>query len=181
MKQSFLSVRFLGIASRIVTPLTIRNSERSTPSVSVMALWDTGSSKCLISESKSKIIGANFTRRVPIKTAIGESTLDAGVIAVELCRDGQSFIATAAVVPDEALNGVDFVVGMDIISFGEFHLVVKDGETAFTFIAPAVASPGLISDPSKFQMAFRNACFDEKEEFDCECFECELQKKTSNT
>jgi predicted aspartyl protease len=98
------------------------------------ALWDTGATGCVIS---SKVVGS--LKLIPIGKAKvfhanGESIVNIYsvdiVLSEELSFDG--LIVTEGILPD-----IDVLIGMDIISQGDFAITASRQKTKFSFQVPS--------------------------------------------
>jgi hypothetical protein len=98
------------------------------------ALWDTGATGCVIS---SKVV--RYLKLIPIGKAKvfhanGDSIVNVYsvdiVLSDELSFDG--LIVTEGVLPD-----IDVLIGMDIISQGDFAITASQQKTKFSFQVPS--------------------------------------------
>jgi hypothetical protein len=100
-------------------------------SIAVEALWDTGAMISVIStqvmrDLKLVPMGTKYVRGVG-----GVLTVPIVLIAIELPRGVLKKDCTA-VVADAAPN-IDLIIGMDIITLGDFSLLSGNNHTLFSF------------------------------------------------
>lgn len=112
------------------TPLTIAQKDFIT----IEALFDTGATRSVISEK-----AARDARLVPVgKCSVG--TAGGRVIQamhlVTLALPNHVLIGGVEVTA-APLPGIDALIGMDIISLGDFAISHRQGDTVFTFQIPS--------------------------------------------
>lgn len=100
-------------------------------------IWDTGATSCVITE---KVI--NELRLIPITFANvrhANGVTRSPVFPMNLCLPSNvCFInirATRGILPPN----VDVLIGMDIITYGDFALTNKNGKTQFSFRVPSIS------------------------------------------
>ena len=135
--------RFQGIASALITPCAIsaswdRLEEKPEPvAVRYQCLWDTGATISAITKRVATDLGLATEALIPIQHAGGVS-VDVPQHYVNLQLPGGMLIVGRAVA-QLPLASFDVIVGMDIISRGDFAISNFDGVTTFTFRIPSVA------------------------------------------
>lgn len=98
------------------------------------AIWDTGASASAISKKVVDSLGL-------IPTGKGKSSTAAGVVDVDIytvnillpCKVGFSSMPVSC----NDIGNVDVLIGMDIISRGDFSITNRNGKTKFTFQTPS--------------------------------------------
>ena len=98
------------------------------------AIWDTGATGTLISSRVVDDLNLVPIRPVTIETANGET--DSEVYLIELWL-GNGFILTGVPVVRGELKDIDVLIGMDVISLGDFAVTNKDDETWMSFSMPS--------------------------------------------
>lgn len=99
------------------------------------ALWDTGATCTTISEKVVTALGL-----VPIgfgDVSHAGGTRKAGLYRVNIALPN-GLQSPPMKVLDGVLHGFDILIGMDIISQGDFAVTHSDGKTTFTFRLPSV-------------------------------------------
>lgn len=100
----------------------------------VTGLWDTGATGTVISQKCAKKLGLKPISKAKVFHANGESIVN--VYAINLFLPNQvafQFIK----VTEGVLNGTDLLIGMDIISRGDFAVTNFGGKTTFSFRVPS--------------------------------------------
>ncbi len=98
------------------------------------ALWDTGATNSAISPKVVKALGLKPYTIAKVFHAQGES--QTGVYLVNVFLPNNVAIQSLRV-SEGILNGCDMLIGMDIISHGDFSITHKDGGTVFSFQMPS--------------------------------------------
>jgi predicted aspartyl protease len=98
------------------------------------ALWDTGASVSVISGRAAASLGLQAMGRWTVYHANGSSKVNIYYVNVLLPND-ISFRALR--VSEGDLTGTDMLIGMDIISKGDFAITASLGKTLFSFQIPS--------------------------------------------
>lgn len=98
------------------------------------AIWDTGASYCAITQKVVDELG--LTVRRPIHTETAKGGFDTYAYLVNVILPNNLIIpgrwATLSII-----NGADMLIGMDVISLGDFAVSSKGNEVKFTFQIPS--------------------------------------------
>lgn len=101
------------------------------------AQWDTGASGTCISNTTASKLGLIATGKKTIATPAGKTTVNTYLISILLPND--VLIADIEVCDSHiGEQGIDMLVGMDIISQGDFAVSNHKGKTFFSFRLPSV-------------------------------------------
>lgn len=101
----------------------------------VTAIWDTGAEVSSISTKVAAEIGLVSLGRARNATAAGFVQVDIYAVNI-LLPNGVSFAMVPVTGND--LGDVDMLIGMDIISKGDFSVTNVDGKTTFSFRIPSI-------------------------------------------
>ena len=99
-----------------------------------MCLWDTGASSSCISKRLARDLGLVQTGIATTFTAAGPSQTKTYVVNIGLPNPVQ---IPMVVVSEAELNGFDVLIGMDIITLGDFSITNVGGKTVFSFRVPS--------------------------------------------
>ena len=108
-----------------------------TEVVKCRALWDTGAIYSVISKSLAEKLGLFPTDTQRAYTAQG--FYEASIYRVDIMLPSNIVIKKLQI-GDGEFQDFDFLIGMDVISLGDFHLT-NDGNTVFKFVIPPEESP----------------------------------------
>jgi large-conductance mechanosensitive channel len=118
-----------------VIPVATRRPELAGTSVRVQAVWDTGATRTVISNSLQNQLGLFPVRKV---MAMGVNSIiqaDMTEISIRL-TDGIIMPNIEVVVSELNSGSCQILIGMDIISLGDFSISNANGETVFSFVVP---------------------------------------------
>jgi len=123
------------IVREIKTPISIYASPDSTESKSINseAVWDTGATHSVISLSvANKLDLISIDKK--IVGGIGQEVESDIVVATILLPNGTVLTDRRFLVNN--IPGADVLIGMDIISIGDFNISNANGKTLFSFVIP---------------------------------------------
>lgn len=106
-------------------------------------LWDTGASSSVITKKVVDKLGLMPIGKSKVYHANGESIVN--VYAVNIFLPNQvafSFVK----VTEGVLNGFDILIGMDIITMGDFSLTNVGGKSTFSFRIPSIKEVDFVAE-----------------------------------
>ena len=98
------------------------------------ATWDTGATNCVISERVVEACGLKAVGMTTVGTPTGTSEAEVYLVNLQLPNDVG--IAEVRVTKGQMPN-VDVLIGMDIITLGDFVISNFQGQTTFSFRIPS--------------------------------------------
>lgn len=120
------------IVNRLKTTVTISTNDKS---MKVVALWDTGATLCCVSEDVVNQLSLIATGKARMSTPSNADKL-VDTYLVNLLLPNDILIKDVRVAYSEiGAQGIGLLVGMDIISQGDF-LITNNKETVFSFRMP---------------------------------------------
>lgn len=128
--------------SKFVTPDKIATVKK----VDVKALWDTGASGSVVTQATAKTLGL-----VPIGKArviYGGNEIDENVYLVCIYLPNH-VIFPAKVTECDDKTQFDLIIGMDIISRGDFSVTNKNNKTKFSFRVPSLADHDYVEEENQ--------------------------------
>lgn len=121
------------IVKTLNSTVTISNGDKSMEEV---ALWDTGATICCVSENVINQLSLVATGKTRMSTPSSENEL-VDTYLVDLLLPNDILIKDVVVAQSKiGAQGIGLLVGMDIISRGDF-LITNNGETVFSFRMPS--------------------------------------------
>ena len=143
-QPSVFTKKYSGIISEIITNIEISPSEDSDqPSqkqiskLSTLALWDTGATHSAITSSTVKTLGL-----VPKSMALVHHAGGKGyqwIHYIDIHFPNQVTKKLVRVTECQTIRGnFNVIIGMDIISAGDFALTNKDKKAVFSFMMPSI-------------------------------------------
>lgn len=105
-----------------------------------LAQWDTGATNTCISKNIVRQLGLIPTGMKPVKTPSGENLFNEYRVDIKL--QNQDVLLKNVFVLDSEIGeqGIDVLIGMDIIGLGDFAVSNFNGKTTFTFRTPSQAT-----------------------------------------
>lgn len=137
--EAFTS-KYNGRANQIVTKCRISQgfkpeSKGNHTFVDFDSLWDTGATNTVISPKVVSDLGLKPVSKVPMAHADGSAMVDVYIINIIL-PNSVGFPMVAVLCSN--LTGTDVLIGMDIISQGDFSITNLKGKTTFSFRHPSI-------------------------------------------
>lgn len=127
-------------------------------SIETIALWDTGATNSCISKDVVKDLGLIATGDLPILTPTGDGIVNTYLVDVTLPNNVH--VPDIMVCDSEIGNqGIGMLVGMDIITKGDFAVSNFNGRTTFSFRMPSESTLDFVAGikTSNLIMAKRTA------------------------
>ena len=134
-KPNALYYKFSSIQKRIVTPVHINNTFIDEPKSSIEdALWDTGAT---ISAITPKLVrDLNFIPAGTMAISGITGTLDVEFILAAIQLPGGIIRHNIKMAVCDFSQNINIILGMDIITLGDFKLFHGNNSTVFSFKSP---------------------------------------------
>ena len=134
-KQEPLVYNFANLQKRIITSVNIYNTslEKQKKSTS-NALWDTGATISAITPKMVKELNLIPTGTISIRGVTGAQDVEFVLVTIELPNGIQRQNVKMAICDFSADIGI--ILGMDIITLGDFELLHGNNHTIFSFKSP---------------------------------------------
>jgi predicted aspartyl protease len=147
--QSF-TIDYSGIANILYTECGVCKAfipgKSATPHPKVesfRALWDTGATNSVISKNVADKLGLSAISVTKAYHAGGENIVN--VYLVNILLPNKVGIPSLRVT-EGIINGTDVLIGMDIISKGDFSICTTGGKTKFSFQMPSTHSHDYVKE-----------------------------------
>lgn len=114
------------------------HAKQSSPSTSLhtyKAIWDTGATSSAITKRVATECGLKPTGVAPVQTASEKALANTYLVSIWLPH--QVCFGAVRVTEVKLSQGVDVLIGMDIIAAGDFAVTNKGGKTTFSFQCPS--------------------------------------------
>lgn len=137
--QSF-TVSYVGRAKELITECRVGDSAGQDEKFDVQktlsyhALWDTGASGSVISKALAENLNLSPISKCRTYHAQGESIVNVYLVDIVLPN---RLAIRGLKVSEGILNGFDVLIGMDIITLGDFVLTNREDKTTFSFQIPS--------------------------------------------
>ena len=142
MEVKSFTIKANGIANAIITeceifpafnPLTTDCS--TIRGVKFKAIWDTGATKSVISQNVVKALGLSNMGYVQVNHAGGQDLVPVYKVNIGLPN---RVAITEIKVSEGKIASADVLIGMDIITMGDFSVTNLEGKTIMSFRMPSV-------------------------------------------
>ena len=127
------TIKASGLLSKLTTRVKVFTDINSTQDI---ALWDTGATACCISKELAQTLELKPMGFSFIHTPSGVSRVKNYLINIEL-PDNVIFKDIRVTESEIGLQKLGLLIGMNIISLGDFAVCNKGGKTSFTFRIPS--------------------------------------------
>jgi hypothetical protein len=156
MKSQAFTINYEGIAREIITPVSI--SEPIFESVNkndsrikeTTALWDTGATNCAITPLTVKAHNLKPISVARVNHAGGSSHVNVYLINIYL-PNGVMLPGVRATECDQAAGDFGIIIGMDIITEGDFSLTNINKKTTMTYRFPSMATIDYVEEHNQKQ------------------------------
>jgi uncharacterized protein YchJ len=148
-----LTTKYNGITNRIIfdchislpSDSKINKGKGSLKLIKFMALWDTGATASVITNKTAAVLGLKPISKTLVKHAGGESTEN--VYLVNIYLPNKVVIQNVRVTECKDTSG-DFgvIIGMDIITLGDFTVTNFQGKTTVSFRMPSIATTDYVKE-----------------------------------
>jgi hypothetical protein len=154
-----LTIKSSGLATRIITTIGVSEAHNpaSKPSllpeeVQTRALWDTGASGSVISAGVAQSLGLVAVGQVIVNHAGGSGPSPTYVVNLKLPNQ---VVIAGALVTELAQPSAEFavIVGMDVISLGDFSITNVRGQTWMSFRTPSCVAIDYVEEHNRLMFA----------------------------
>jgi hypothetical protein len=135
-----------GLSNVLVTKVQIV-VPGSNKACEVNAIWDTGATGSVITSNVAKALGLIPTGMAQVHTANGMATQNTYTIHIGLPNKAliQDIIATEV---NALSSGCDALIGMDVITLGDFSITNHNGVTCMSFRVPSSHEIDYVKNPT---------------------------------
>ncbi|MDR3189208.1 MAG: aspartyl protease family protein [Prevotellaceae bacterium] len=133
-----LTGHYPSINNRIITPVELKNV-LTQQVLQTTGLWDTGATNSVVTKSAAKALGLRAITRAIARGVHGKKRVN--VYYVNITLNKTNITLNARVTECEELsfdNSVGLLIGMDIITMGDFAVTNYQGKTVMSFRVPSV-------------------------------------------
>ncbi len=144
-----------GFARVLISDVNIHLSGNVASMATVKAIWDTGASGSAITTKTVKQLGLTPTGMAQVHTANGVATQNTYTIDIGLPNKVlvQGIIATE--VPALS-SGCDALIGMDVITLGDFSITNHNNSTCMSFRTPSSHEIDYVKNPTYGMTPIKN-------------------------
>lgn len=141
---SALSKYYKGVTRDIVTPITITNIFNGKTE-NTQAIWDTGATGSVITKDIASKLGLMPVSKCVVMGVHGKKEVN--IYRVRFTLNNKDISVDLLVTECDALtDGKSALIGMDIITRGDFCITNVGGNTTMTFRVPSVNTIDFVSE-----------------------------------
>lgn len=134
-----LTCRHDGLAYCVRTPVTVMGAFSDSASLECDGIWDTGANVSAITRDAAAALGLKSVRKVEVHGVHGSSTVNVYVVRVRLSEDAAPLTTVVTECGSLSDDGkVGLLIGMSIITTGDFCVTNHEGKTVMTFRSPSL-------------------------------------------
>ena len=140
-----LTHRHTGIARNIVTPVEIKNVFDGKI-VTTLGIWDTGATGSVITKSTAIALGLLPIRRITVRGVHGKRRVN--VYYANITLNNKNITLNTHVTECDELsadNSVGMLIGMNIITRGDFAITNYQENTTMSFCVPSLQEIDFVS------------------------------------
>ena len=142
-----------GLASKLISPITLVNGNKS---INGNGQWDTGATKTCISEKVVKDLSLIPTGMAQIATPSGIKIV--GTYLVDIVLPNKVIAKDMEVLEtDIGRQGIELLIGMDVILAGDFAVSNLNNKTTMTFVTPSMKEINFIPEANARNIAAMKA------------------------
>lgn len=124
-----------GISNRLINSATLISGEKSYKTN--LALWDTGATCTCISKNVVEQLNLVPCGQRPMQTVSDQKIVNEYRMDIKLQNEDVCLKNIFVVDSEIGEQGIDLLIGMDIIGLGDFSVSNYNGKTVFTFRIPS--------------------------------------------
>ena len=130
------------MATRVKVTETVKSSVSPVSDNDFLAIWDTGATSSVITKKVVDNLGLAPTGIVEVHGVHGKNYRNKYIVCIQLPNNIQ---VKNVEVTDGDLGDADVLIGMDIISLGDFSVSNYKEKTTFTFRIPSCADTDYVA------------------------------------
>ncbi len=150
MAVSALSKKYEKIADCIQTPVEL-NNPFTGQNLICEGIWDTGATHSAITKKMAQDLGLAAVQKARVRGVHGAKEVNVYYVGITL--NNRSISVTARVTECDELssdNSVGLLVGMNIITMGDFCITNYQGKTSMSFRVPSVEKVDYVEEIEEY-------------------------------
>jgi len=142
-----------GIARSIVTPVEVTDVF-TNKKVETTGIWDTGATASVVTKSTAASLGLKPVKRAMVRGVHGDKEVN--VYYVNITLNNKNITLNTQVTECDELspdNSVGMLIGMNVITMGDFAITNFQGQTTMTFRTPSLQKIDFVAGMKARQQA----------------------------
>jgi hypothetical protein len=138
VKVHSLTCNYTGITNVINSPIVVQNTSTGLEE-HTLSIWDTGATGSSITKSLALKLNLIAISRTLVRGIHGPKEVDVYAVKITLNNENVSFVLPATECDELTDNqSAQFLIGMDVITRGDFCITNFDGKTMMSFRVPSI-------------------------------------------
>lgn len=125
-------------------------------------IWDTGATNSVITKKVVDDLGLKPIGVVEVCHAQGKTVANKYLVNIVLPNN---VVIPVVTVTEGILNNMDMLIGMDVITLGDFSITNKDGKTTMSFRIPSCKEIDYVPESNEFNKVMRDGSRKLKEQY----------------
>lgn len=147
---SALSYEANGITDTIITPVKVKNALNSNQ-IETRGLWDTGAQNSAITKKAAELLSLPIIGKTQIRGVHGIKEVNVYYIEIVLNNPNITVKCNATECEELSNDGtVNLLLGMNVISRGDFVISNFEGHTTMTFRVPSLESINFVREMDEY-------------------------------
>ena len=164
-----LTFRYSGRARALETPIKISlpTAEegavlKNVQAIEYKGIWDTGATNSVITKKIIDELNLKPIGLVEVHHAAGKSFANRYLVNIILPNN---VVIQSVAVTEGALIAMDMLIGMDIITLGDFAVTNKDNRTTMSFRIPSCKEIDFVPESDQYNYVMKNGSRKDKDRF----------------
>lgn len=136
MGHEVFNIASNGLARELMTEAVVQDSLSAARIDVAKAIWDTGCTNSVLRRDLVKRLGLIATGKIQVLTAGGQITTEDTFVIDLILNSGRVHLFGINISEQDLDSGTEMLIGMDIISMGDFTVQNYAGNTHFSFCFP---------------------------------------------
>lgn len=152
---SALTYRFDSVKNEIISDVKIKNGIGEN-TITTKGLWDTGAQNSAITKKAAVALGLTVLRKATVRGVHGVNVVN--VYSIEIILNNPNITVKCLVTECDELSNdgsVDLLLGMNVISKGDFVISNFSGKTTMTFRVPSLRDTDFVAEIADYNKIAR--------------------------
>ncbi len=145
-----LTYTYPRVVHQLTSKVELTSFAKKPASIVTLGLWDTGASTSMITAAAADQLGLQVKGRTKIRSVRNSSRVNVYELVLTLGKGEENVSFPLIVTECGALDddgSIGFLIGMDVISMGDFSLSNHGGKTTLSFRVPSMGGEDYAKEP----------------------------------